>query len=254
MRVTFYSWKADKIKRYGLVVILALFCALLLWIGQWSQLPVFSNKGEPRALSQGSAETPYVALTFNISWGSEKVHEILKKLDAYNAHATFFVSGEWAERHPDILEDIHKGKHEIGMMGYKYESYLEQEPAEVDTDLREAKAVFEKLGYKDLKWIRPPHGHFDKAVLKQIDKKGLQTVQWSINPHDWENPGTNKIIDQIMEEGSKGDIILLHASDSVKQTSKALDVIIPGLKQKGLEFVSITELVNGGKSKTTQVQ
>ena len=109
MVVTFYTWKAEKIKKYGLVIILALFCAILLWVGQWSQLPVFSNKGEPRALSQGSEDTPYVALTFDISWGSEKVYDILTKLKAYDAHATFFVSGEWAERHPEILEAIKKG-------------------------------------------------------------------------------------------------------------------------------------------------
>ncbi|MFQ3546464.1 polysaccharide deacetylase family protein [Halobacillus rhizosphaerae] len=251
--MTFYTWKAEKIKKYGLVIILALFCAILLWVGQRSQLPVFSNKGEPRALSQGSEDTPYVALTFDISWGSEKVYDILKKLKAYDAHATFFVSGEWAERHPEILEAIQKGNHEVGMLGYRYESYLEQKPAEVDADLRHAKEAFDKLGYENIKWIRPPHGHFDKTVLNQIEKEGLQTVQWSINPRDWENPGTNKIINQVLEKSSKGDIILLHASDSVKQTSNALDVIIPGLKQKGLKFVSITELANGGKAKTTQV-
>lgn len=46
----------------------------------------------------------------------------------------------------------------------------------------------------------------------------------------------------------------MHASDSVKQTPKALEVILPGLKQKGLTFVSITELASGGEAKTSQIQ
>ncbi|RDY68014.1 polysaccharide deacetylase family sporulation protein PdaB [Halobacillus trueperi] len=252
--MSFYTWKAERMKRYGVVVGLAFFCALFLWIGQWSQLPVFSNEGEPRALTQGSDKNSNVALTFNISWGTEKVHDVLKQLEANKAQATFFVSGEWAERHPDIIKAIHEGKHEIGMMGYKYESYLEQKPAQVQQDLNKAKETFEKLGFEEIKWIRPPHGHMDKEVLKMIEDKGMQAVQWSINPRDWENPGTNSIIDTVLNEGSEGDIILMHASDSVKQTAKALEVILPGLKQKGLKFVSITELVSGAESETTQIE
>ncbi|MGP4063025.1 polysaccharide deacetylase family protein [Halobacillus sp. H74] len=251
--MSFYTWKTDRLKRYSIVVILALFCALFLWVGQWSQLPVFSNKGEPRALTQGSDERSHVALTFNISWGTDKVHEVLKQLDAHKAQATFFVSGEWAERHPDIMTVIQEGKHEIGMMGYKYESYLELKPEQVSADLRQAAQAFEKLGFEDIEWIRPPHGHVDKEVLKIIEKEGMQAVQWSVNPRDWENPGTNNIIDQVMNEGSEGDIILMHASDSVKQTPKALEVILPGLQQKGLKLVSITELVSGSESETSQI-
>jgi peptidoglycan-N-acetylglucosamine deacetylase len=251
--MSFYTGKTERLKRYGVVVVLALFCALLLWVGQWSQLPVFSNNGEPRALTQGNEERSQVALTFNISWGTDKVHDVLKQLESHQAQATFFVSGEWAERHPDILTEIHEGKHEIGMMGYKYESYLELKPEQVQADMNQAKEVFEKLGHEDIKWIRPPHGHMDKEVLKLIENQGMQAVQWSINTRDWENPGTNTIIDTVLKEGSKGDIILMHASDSVKQTPKALEVILPGLKQKGLKFVSITELVSGGESETTQI-
>ncbi|MBN9656087.1 polysaccharide deacetylase family sporulation protein PdaB [Halobacillus sp. GSS1] len=252
--MSFYTWKAERMKRYGVVVALAFFCALFLWIGQWSQLPVFSNEGEPRALTQGSDKNSNVALTFNISWGTEKVHDVLKQLEANKAQATFFVSGEWAERHPDIIKAIHEGKHEIGMMGYKYESYLERKPAQVQQDMNQAKEAFEKLGFEEIKWIRPPHGHMDKEVLKLIENEGMQAVQWSINPRDWENPGTNTIIDTVLNEGSEGDIILMHASDSVKQTAKALEVILPGLKQKGLKFVSITELVSGTESETTQIE
>ncbi|MCA0972617.1 polysaccharide deacetylase family sporulation protein PdaB [Halobacillus litoralis] len=251
--MVFFSLKAERWKRYGVVVVLALFCALFLWVGRFNQEPVFSNNGELRALSQGSEDLSYVALTFNISWGTDKVQEILKQLEAYDAEATFFLSGAWAERHPDIVKDIHEGNHEIAMMGYEYESYLEMKPEQVSEDLKLAQEAFAKLGFEDVKWIRPPHGHFDKEVLKRIDQAGMQAVQWSINPRDWENPGTNQIVDQVMDEGSKGDIILLHASDSVKQTPKALEVILPGLKQKGLEFVSITELVSGSETETTQV-
>ncbi len=247
--MSFYTWKTDRIKRYSLIIFLALFCAFMMWIGQRSQLPVFSNDGESKALSKGNGDQPFIALTFNISWGNEKVHDILEKLKTHKAKATFFLSGSWAERHPDIVEEIHEGKHEIAMMGYEYESYVKMEPEQIRKDIQKAKEAFEKLGFEDINYLRPPHGHLNQEVLTAIEKEGLETIQWSLNPRDWENPGTNAIINQIMENSSKGDIILLHASDSIKQTAKALEVIIPGLKQKDLKFVTITELVNGGQAK-----
>ncbi|MYL39671.1 polysaccharide deacetylase family protein [Halobacillus litoralis] len=252
--MSFYTWKTERLKRYGIVALLALFCALALWIGRWEQLPAFSNNGEPRALIQGSGDQDHIALTFNISWGTDKVNEVLKQLEAHQVQATFFLSGEWAERHPDIVKTIQEGKHEIGMMGYTYESYLEKEPNQVAGDLKKADEAFAKLGLDDIQWIRPPHGHMNKDVLKTIEQNGMQAVQWSLNPRDWENPGTNTIIDAVLNESSKGDIIVMHASDSVKQTPKALEVILPGLKQKGLTFVSITELASGGEAKTSQIQ
>ncbi|WP_101846964.1 polysaccharide deacetylase family sporulation protein PdaB [Halobacillus sp. Marseille-P3879] len=252
--MSFLTNKIDIIKRYGIIVFIALFCAVLMWVGQRTQIAVFSSDGEPRALSQGSEEHPFVSLTFNISWGNNKVHDILKKLEAHDAKATFFLSGEWAERHPDIVKSIHEGEHEIAMMGYAYTSYSKLEPQEITQDIEKAQEAFEKLGFEDIQWIRPPHGQYNKEILEIIDAQELEAIQWSVNPRDWENPGTNQIIDQVLDETSKGDIILFHASDSVKQTDKALEVVLPGLKQKDLEFATITELVNGSKAKITQVE
>ncbi|WP_254434220.1 polysaccharide deacetylase family protein [Halobacillus sp. Marseille-Q1614] len=249
----FHKKRIGSFKRYGIIVVIALFCAVLMWVGQRSQVSVFSNNGEPRALSQGSEEHPFISLTFNISWGSNKVHDILKSLEAHETKATFFLSGEWAERHPDIVKAIHDGEHEIAMMGYAYESYMDKEAAEVRQDIEKAQGVFAKLGFEEVHWIRPPHGKYNEEVLKVIEEEKLEAIQWSVNPRDWENPGTNKIIDQVLNDTGKGDIILLHASDSVKQTDKALEVLLPGLKQKKLKFVTVSELVNGSQTTIEQV-
>lgn len=72
----------------------------------------------------------------------------------------------------------------------------------------------------------------------------FQVVHWSLNTHDWKNPGTDVLIDQVMSETSKGDIILFHASDSAKQTAKALDTILPGLQNQKYEPVTISEMMD----------
>src|SRR5690625_5233162 len=110
----FYVLEFSKWKRWIVIIILALFTATFLWFEQNGAYSVFF-KQEPVVFSKGDANKETIALTFNISWGEEKVFDILNQLEADQVQATFFVSGEWAERHPDILKKIAEGKNELGM-------------------------------------------------------------------------------------------------------------------------------------------
>lgn len=249
----FYAFRFNKWKRWSVVVLFAFFTAAFIWFEQDGSFSVFS-KDEPAALSKGNADEPNISLTFNISWGEEKVHDILKQLEQNQVQATFFVSGEWAERHPEILEKISDGKHELGILGYRYKSYLDQETEEVRKDLVHAREVFDKLGYEDVTLLRPPSGHFDKEIIELAEGMDFQVIHWNVNANDWKNPGTMEITDNVMKETENGDVILMHASDSAKQTAEALQKILPGLQNKGFQFVSITELINQAHAESELVE
>lgn len=242
----FYVWHFSKAKRvtFSIIIVIALISALFLFIPQTSFYPS-ASKVKHTALTKGDSQQSNFSLTFNISWGEEKVFEILDTLAKYDIRATFFVSGEWAEKHPHILEAISDGKHELGMLGYRYKSYLEQDIDQVRKDLLYAKEVFEKMGYKSLEYVRTPSGHFNKEILALAKDLGFTVIHWSVNPNDWENPGVDVIKDTVLEQASNGDIVLLHASDAAKQTGTALDSLIPGLQKKGLHFSTISELLYG---------
>lgn len=250
----FYVWKISNWKRWLVVIALALFTAILIWLDQFGAFAIFSSKEQTTALVKGNPNENNIAITFNISWGDERVHPILEELAHHDVQATFFVSGEWAERHPDILEKISENKHELGMMGYRYKSYLKQELSEVQKDLYHAQNIFNKLGYDQIKLLRTPSGHFNEEIIDLAKEQGYEVVHWNVDPHDWENPGTQIIVDQVMKETSNGDIILLHASDAAKQTANALKTILPGLKNKGFEFVTISELISQVHSESELVQ
>jgi peptidoglycan-N-acetylglucosamine deacetylase len=230
---------------------MAFFAAIYLLTQTNGPFSVFSTEKGVRALiNSGDKDSKQIALTFNISWGQEKVYDVLEVLKKENVHATFFVSGEWAERHPEILNTIAEHNHEIGMLGYQYKSYLEQDIASVRRDLLRAQEVFRKLGYNNIKLLRPPNGHFNEEILKLADQLGFSVIYWSVNPNDWKNPGTDVIVERIMNKVKSGDIILLHASDRIKQTEKALTQVIPAIKQEKLDFVTVTELISNSSSKS----
>ncbi|CQR48474.1 Peptidoglycan-N-acetylmuramic acid deacetylase PdaA precursor [Paraliobacillus sp. PM-2] len=250
----FFVFKLKKSKSIALLLLLSLCTALFIWIESESNFSVFSSKENPAALSQGNPDDPSIALTFNISWGTEMVEPTLEVLKKHDVTTTFFLIGEWAEHHPDLVEKIEANGHEIGMMGYRYESYVKQEIEQVRKDLAKAQDTFASLGYSDLRLLRTPSGHLNSEVMKLAENQGYDVIQWNVNPRDWENPGTQVIIDHVLKNTNNGDIILLNASDSVKQTPKALETILPTLKQKGLSFVTISELISRAQAENNEVR
>ena len=236
-----FIFKRKQRFRYLFILIISVTFGLFIYYGSTY---LFNLKAEQTALIKGSSDEKHISFTFNISWGEEKVYEILDVLKKHEVRATFFVSGEWAERHPQILEDITKQEHELGMLGYRYKNYLDQEIEQVRKDMIYARNLFEKLGYKQIRYIRPPSGLFNEEVITLANSLGLEVVHWSIATTDWENPGVETIVTEA-KKGSNGDILLFHASDVAKQTAEALDPIINDYKKRKFTFVTVSELKDG---------
>jgi peptidoglycan/xylan/chitin deacetylase (PgdA/CDA1 family) len=95
----------------------------------------------------------------------------------------------------------------------------------------------------DANLIRTPNGDFNDQVIEAAHESKYEVVQWSTDSLDWMNPGVNSIIDRVSKKVHPGDIILMHASDTCKQTTEALPVIIKNLKAQGYEFVTVSELL-----------
>src|SRR5690606_10448781 len=129
----FYVFNFNKHKRTFLLISIACVVALFIILNPIRLLSVFQI--EQTALTKGNKNEDNIALTFNISWGEEKVYDILKVLNKHKVRATFFVSGEWAERHPQIMEEISEEGHEIGMLGYRYKNYLEFDLEQIRKDI-----------------------------------------------------------------------------------------------------------------------
>lgn len=247
----FLVWNGKVIKQVLLIGIAAFFTAWFLFLESSVNVPVFSGKDGPKAIYKGEKD---LALSFNIGWGDEKAEPILDVLKQENVKsATFFLSGSWAERHPHIVDRIKAEGYEIGMLGHNYEDYSELEAKDVAKDIAKAQEAFKKLGVKDIKLLRAPTGHFDQETIKTASRFGLTIVHWSLDSKDWKNPGV-QVIQENVAKASKGDIILLHASDSAKQTSEALPLIMADIRQKDLKLVTISEMIANATTKTEEVK
>lgn len=248
----FVVLNGKKLKQLLIIVVAAFFTAGILYMEK-IDMSVFSTDKGPRAIYKGESSNK-ISLTFNISWGDEKALPILDILKDHKIkNATFFISASWAERHPDIIDRILEDGHEIGSMGYKYKNYTSLDSNKIKQDILFAQDVFTELGVKEINLLRPPKGDFNREILEITNSINYSVVHWSINSRDSENPGVENIVKYTLEKLKGGDIVLLHASDSAKQTAKALPTILKGIKKKGLKNVSVSELISNTETNTKQI-
>ena len=126
-------------------------------------------------------------------------------------------------------------------------------------------AVDKALGYHyNATWFRPPggagfSGHTcHKNYCDIIAKHGMVTAMWSVETiyalykptgprAAGENPTASDVARYVLSHSGEGSIILLHFGS---MDIHALGPIIDGLRARGLELVTLTELVNSVKLPT----
>ena len=106
-----------------------------------------------------------------------------------------FLSGAWAESHPDTVKRIKEMGFEIGSLGYAYEDYTDLDDEKVRRDITRSLDSLKKLDIKNVRLLCSPTGHFDKRTLSIANKLGLTVVHWSLNSQDWKNPGVDVIVE-----------------------------------------------------------
>lgn len=191
-------------------------------------------------------EEKLVALTFDISWGTETPPKVLGLLKKENVKCTFFLSGPWVKKYPELARRISEDGHEIASHGHRHINLSPLPPGEIRTEISRAHETIEEVTGKTPKLIRTPNGDYNAKVLKVAKDMGYTVIQWDVDSLDWKNPGVNTIIARVLKNVRPGSIVLLHASDTCQQTHLALPAIIQGLKEKGYRMVTVSELLQHG--------
>lgn len=251
----FYVLNGKKLKQYLILFMAALFTVGVVY-AEGTNLSVFQQQEEgPKAIYKVETDRKVLSLTFDISWGETRAEPILNILKQKGVKkATFFLSSPWSQANPEIVKKIVDAGYEIGSHGHMHENYSELSDEDIRKQLRAAHGILTQVTGTPPKLLRLPNGDFDERVLRIADELGYKTIQWDTDSLDWKNPGVKKIVDRVVTNAHPGDIVLLHASDSAKQTHAALPTIIDELRAKGYEFATVSELISGTSVKGSKAQ
>jgi polysaccharide deacetylase family sporulation protein PdaB len=236
--------------KISLVIILFFSFALASFATEKGR-PYYEKKGF--VLWEIKTEDKVIALTFDDGPHSTYTPQILDLLSLYDAKATFFVVGERAEKHPEIiLREIEDG-HEIANHTYTHPFSSSTDQLKMELE-KTNKLIHSITGIYPVLY-RPVGGNYNEHTVNAAVESGYKVVMWSWHQdtEDWKRPGTQKIINKVLSGTTPGNIILFHdAGGNRSQTVEALKEILPELKKQGYEFVTVSELLNRSEAQVNK--
>ncbi len=201
-------------------------------------------QGKRDVYYRAAQSTTKIALTFDDGPHPRYTDEILSILEKEGIKATFFTIGCNVKQYPEVARRVIAAGHEIGNHTYTHPLVPLVSAQTIEEEIALTDTLLLSLGCTRPVFFRPPQGKFpsDKAGLLQ--RTGKIAVLWSIDTRDWEHKPTDEIVRMVENEVAGGDIILFH--DFVggeSQTIPAIKKLIPTLKERGYQFVTLSELL-----------
>ena len=205
-----------------------------------------------------------IALTFDDGPDPQWTPQILDILKRYNAPATFFIVGENALTERRLLERIVREGHEVGSHTYTHPNLAGASATDTDFELNANQRLFQAFTGRSLRLFRAPYfGDAEPTTADELgpvyaaQQRGYISVGLHVDAEDWQRPGVQAIIDNVVDGVAKrgtgcasGDdsqcshnIVLLHdAGGDRQQTIEALPTIIEKLRAMGFTLVPVSEL------------
>lgn len=211
----------------------------------------------PRIVSRGDEGRREVALTFD-DGPSRWTAEVASVFERHGCRATFFMRGPAVEELPDCAAALAESGHELGNHLWSHGDARTLRRSELRTELRRtADAIFSATGrHADL--VRPPFLKGAEEVVEAAGGCGVRAVVLaSVAAPDWNGSRPDRIVDAVLGPAGPGDIVCLHdgispdrpASETRQATVDAVARVVPALLECGLRPVTVSQLVEGGRSK-----
>jgi peptidoglycan/xylan/chitin deacetylase (PgdA/CDA1 family) len=182
-----------------------------------------------------------IALTINAAWGNSNTDELLALLADENVPVTFFVTGEFADKYPeDVLKFFNAG-HEVQSHSNAHPHVEGANINDLIHDTREASRKITAITGVAPTLYRAPYGEYDNNSIMTINGMGYKYIQWTADSIDWQGPSADAIVRRVVGATRSGGILLFH--NDLANTTEALPTVISQLKERGFEFVTVSDLI-----------
>lgn len=199
-------------------------------------------------LTEYFEEAPGVVhLTFDDGPDQVFTPVLLDLLDRYGAKATFFPLGRNLEPRweQDDVQDLLSRGHAIGNHSWHHRRLTEHHPFDVAADLEQASLLLRDLaGFRPSCW-RAPYGERNEMVLAVAGSLGMEHVEWTADPQEWQNPWVPVVLAYLIEKRHDGSTILLH--DRKWLSLHIVDAVVPTYSDDGWRFEVVKSCRTGAE-------
>ena len=181
-----------------------------------------------------------IALTFDDGPRPDGTAQLVDLLERHHVRATFFVVGKMAARYPSLVRLLAHEGHEIAGHSWSHSDIRTMSEKQMKWELDRTRLLIEKITGVQTWMFRTPGGseHYIRSRFKVPPE--YQLVLWDVHSLDNEGISPDEIVDRIETQTKDGDVLLLH--NGIANTVTALEKAIPFLREKGFEFVTVSEL------------
>lgn len=200
--------------------------------------PAFEIKGE---ISKGNPNKKQVIFTFDAGADNQSAAKILEIAKKHNVKITFFVTGKFAEKFPDLIKQMAADGHEIFNHTYSHPHLTQITDEQIKEELQKAEEIIRSLtGTTTKPYFRPPYGSRNAHVLAVAQNQGYQSVFWTLDALDWIVDKTEQAVkDRIYNNLKNGSIILMHVGDNI--TGNILDEVFTKIENDGYKIVPLSQ-------------
>jgi peptidoglycan-N-acetylglucosamine deacetylase len=187
-----------------------------------------------------------VALTFDDGPAAPYTDSILDLLGKHHVRATFFVIGSSLARQPELARRIVAEGHELGNHSFSHRPLVLSSLRTIRREVETTDSLIRAAGAAGPIHFRPPYGKRLVGLPWYLARTGRTTVLWTLEPDSWYRSAQH-MTHHVLENVRPGSIILLHVELASRRAEReALVPILTALRERGYEFVTVSELIARG--------
>jgi peptidoglycan/xylan/chitin deacetylase (PgdA/CDA1 family) len=205
-----------------------------------------AGAGELRVTWTVRTSRSLVALTFDDGPRRLWTPMVLDTLERYGVPATFFMVGERARSAAAEIKG-RMSRHEVANHSWAHHDLAGMDADRAYHDLHRAHVAIAEVTGREPTLMRPPYGHLGGGALLAAARLDYRVVLWSLQMEESDFPGDPVgHARRMVASAEPGSILLAHDVGANKRlvTLKGLPNLITGLRGRGFEFVTVSQLVS----------
>ncbi len=199
-------------------------------------------------VSKGNSKKRAVALTFDDGPDPASTPELLRRLSAHGMKAAFFVVGEEAARHPDLVKAILTQGHEVGNHSLTHDNLVMFKGRRaLEREIMATQEILDRFGIRPLAF-RPPVGITYPMLGRVLPQAGMYALNFTCRAVDGGNRWIKGLSKRILGKLQPDAIMALHDvrppdEGRLSYWLDEVDRILSGIRAQGFEVVPLSELI-----------
>jgi peptidoglycan/xylan/chitin deacetylase (PgdA/CDA1 family) len=197
-------------------------------------------------LPAAAARRGEVALTFDDGPDPRITPEVVERLAAHGATASFFAIGRRAERHPELVEELVRRGHRVENHSYahRYTFAFYTSPV-LRREIARAQDALTRAAGRRPRFFRAPAGMRSVLLERELAAAGLHLASWTRRGFDTVSRDPRRVAQRLVRGLKAGDVLLLHDGSGACDRAgrpvvlEALPRLLDALAERGLRGVAL---------------